>query len=232
MGITGDVVMGRMWAAADRNNLGRKKEPQGGGRWRKPGHGGSWEKNPVRTVQVCRTSTEGVFAQVARGLGCTLERAYSCLASLCSPSARPPRAKKGLSARLWSYAKFHCSWRARLRGAQSSRFGGCFELLARLQVESKHNLKTGRLSWAIAPNTREWPDLAWLRLATAWALGRASHDHPSKHTPNSYSVTRKEPQGGGRRRKPGDEGSWEKNRYEPVRCAARVRNSYSVTRLL
>jgi hypothetical protein len=44
MGITGDVVMGRMWAAADRNNLGRKKEPQGGGRWRKPGHGGSWEK--------------------------------------------------------------------------------------------------------------------------------------------------------------------------------------------
>jgi hypothetical protein len=123
----------------------------------------------------------GVFAQVAHGLGCTPESAYSCLASLCSPSARPPRAKKGLSARLCSYAKFHRSWRARLRGAQSSRFGGCFELLARLQVESKHNLKTGRLSWAIAPNIREWPDLAWLRLATAWALGRASHDHPSKH---------------------------------------------------
>jgi hypothetical protein len=104
------------------------------------------------------------------------------LASLCSPSARPPRAKKGLSARLCSYAKFHRSWRAWLRGAQSSQFGGCFELLVRLQVESKQNLKTGRLSWAIAPNTREWPDLAWLRLATAWELGRASHGHPSKHT--------------------------------------------------
>jgi hypothetical protein len=124
----------------------------------------------------------GVFAHVAHGLGCTPESAHSCLASLCSPSARPPRAKKGLSTRLCSYAKFHRSWRARLRGAQSSRFGGCFELLARLQVESKHNLKTGRLSWAIAPNIREWPDLAWLRLATAWALGRTSHDHPSKHT--------------------------------------------------
>jgi hypothetical protein len=106
------------------------------------------------------------------------------LASLCSPSARPPRAQKGLSARLCSYIKFHRSWRAQLREAQSSRFGGRFELLARLQVESKHNLKTGRLSWAIAPNTREWPDLSWLRLVTAWALGRAGHDHPSKHTHN------------------------------------------------
>jgi hypothetical protein len=85
-----------------------------------------------------------------------IERIF-VLALLCSPSARPPRAEKGLSARLCSYAKFHRSWRARLRGAQSSRFGGCFELLARLQVESKHNLKTGRLSWAIAPNTRVGP---------------------------------------------------------------------------
>jgi hypothetical protein len=60
---------------------------------------------------------KGVFDGVALELGCTPGSSICCLVSFFCSSARPAGAKKGLSARLYSYAIFHRIAGARLRWA-------------------------------------------------------------------------------------------------------------------
>ena len=79
-----------------------------------------------------RHATRGVFDRVARGLSCAPGSAFTRLAPLCPPSARPVGAKTTPSVWLHSYAKNHRSWRPRLRTAQDGQFGGDFGLPARL----------------------------------------------------------------------------------------------------
>jgi hypothetical protein len=75
---------------------------------------------------------KGVFDGVALELGCTPGGSICRLVSFLCSSARPTGAKKGLSARLYSYAIFHRIAGARLRWARGKWLGGDFVLLARL----------------------------------------------------------------------------------------------------
>ena len=123
----------------------------------------------------------GVFDRVARGLSCAPGSAFTRLAPLCPPSARPVGAKTTPSVWLHSYAKNHRSWRAWLRTAQVGQFGGDFGLPARLlgapqtipedaQAELGHCAK------------QEWVVHCHQALAgQGRSLGRAGHSHPSKH---------------------------------------------------
>jgi hypothetical protein len=77
-------------------------------------------------------NTKGVFDGVALELGCTPGGSICCLVSFFCSSARPAGAKKGLSARFYSYAIFHRIAGARLRWARGKWLGGDFVLLARL----------------------------------------------------------------------------------------------------
>jgi hypothetical protein len=74
----------------------------------------------------------GVFDGVVQELGCTLGGLICCLVSFFCSSARPAGAKKGLSARLYSYAIFHRITGARLCWARGKWLGGDFVLLTKL----------------------------------------------------------------------------------------------------
>jgi hypothetical protein len=65
----------------------------------------------------------GVFDGVALEVGCTPGSSICCLVSFFCSSARPAGAKKGLSARLYSYAIFHRIAGARLRWARGKWLG-------------------------------------------------------------------------------------------------------------
>jgi hypothetical protein len=70
---------------------------------------------------------------VALELGCTPGGSICCLVSFFPvPQPGLRELKKGLSARLYSYAVFHRIAGARLRWARGKWLGGNFVLLARL----------------------------------------------------------------------------------------------------
>ena len=64
------------------------------------------------------------------------------------------------------------------------------------QVLPKQHLGTSRPGWATVPNKDGWPVAIRLWLAMAWSLGRAGHNHPSKHARRGCSTPKELQEGG------------------------------------
>jgi hypothetical protein len=83
---------------------------------------------PTATKKEEEEDDDGVFDGVAMELDCTPGGSVFCLVSLFYSSARPAGAKKGLSARLHSYAIFQRIAGAWLRWARGQVIWGDFAI--------------------------------------------------------------------------------------------------------